>query len=91
MHGNVYEACWDWIMYAWTEPNTYLNYYKIAPDPDYNPIGMTQGERRVERGGNFDLAPRQARSAWRERCNQTRTNYNDCGFRLVLPLEGQTW
>jgi formylglycine-generating enzyme required for sulfatase activity len=91
MHGNVYEACWDFIMYAWTEANSYINYYTIAENPDYNPIGMAMGERRAERGGTYGLAPRQARSAWRERCNQTRNNYDDLGFRLVLPLEGQTW
>jgi formylglycine-generating enzyme required for sulfatase activity len=90
MHGNVYEACWDFIMYAWTAAN-YINYYTSAPNPDYDPIGNTSGERRAERGGTYDLAPRQARSAWRERCNQTRNNYDDLGFRLVLPLEGQTW
>jgi len=95
MHGNLYEWCWDWIYNDATEqgfaaPVGYINYYKIAPVPDIDPIGLTQGERRVERGGSWNHWASRIRSAWRERARPERKE-SDLGFRVVLPLEGEVW
>jgi formylglycine-generating enzyme required for sulfatase activity len=90
MHGNVYEACWDFMNNAWSEPD-YINYFTDAPNPDYDPTGLTQGERRAGRGGCYSMGPDRCRSAWRERFNAETKDYDNLGFRVVLPLNGQTW
>ena len=52
MHGNVLEWCWD-----------FFAPYTAAEKTD--PSGPATGTRRVYRGGNFDFAPAQCRSAYR--------------------------
>ena len=107
MHGNVYEFCWDWVFefshapapgtpayeYAVANdvPPNDFSYYKIAPDPDYDPVGQPYGERKVERGGSWQHDPISVRSAYRERVRLHNRRHNDLGFRVVLPLNGETW
>ena len=69
----------------------FVDWYDIAPDPDTDPLGQPFGERRVERGGTFKHDPIYARSAYRERVRLHKRYLNDLGFRVVLPLEGETW
>jgi len=52
MHGNVLEWCWDWM-------SAYTSSHKI------DPIGPATGQRRIYRGGCFDLISAQCRSAFR--------------------------
>ena len=52
MHGNVLEWCWDW-MSAYT------------PEPKTDPIGPASGQRRIYRGGCFDVVASWCRSAFR--------------------------
>jgi formylglycine-generating enzyme required for sulfatase activity len=53
MHGNVWEWCQDWH-----------GDYKEGDQMD--PSGPASGERRVLRGGSWDLYPRALRSAYRD-------------------------
>jgi len=52
MHGNVLEWCWDWFAPYTAEAKT-------------NPIGPSAGQRRVYRGGAWDLPASSCRSAYR--------------------------
>ena len=52
MHGNVLEWCWDWFALYTSEPKV-------------DPIGPAAGQRRVYRGGAWDLVDTSCRSAYR--------------------------
>jgi formylglycine-generating enzyme required for sulfatase activity len=71
MHGNVWEWCQDWAgPYAATE----------AVDP----LGPTNGDRRVLRGGDWSHVPTFARSAFRLR-NPPSYRGTVIGFRVAVP------
>jgi len=80
MHGNVWEWCWDFIN------DGGQSYYSDAPNPDTDPHGLDQGNRRVERGGSWNRPPARAISAYRERARPQRA-INDLGFRVIRPQE----
>jgi formylglycine-generating enzyme required for sulfatase activity len=92
MHGNVFEWCWDRIWYSSNDVDTFVNYYGIPgkPVPEKDPIGLTEADRRAERGGSFQHPAYALRSAYRERARPNR-KLNDLGFRVVRPLPGNTW
>ena len=69
----------------------FIDYYNAAPNPDYDPLGQPYGERRAERGGTYQHDPISARSAYRERIRLYDKRRYDLGFRVVLPLDGETW
>lgn len=73
MHGNCWEWCHDW----------YGSNYIVESDPEQDPIGLLQGERRVLRGGCWNLNEKYSRSAHRNGHLPTNRNYY-IGFRLVL-------
>ena len=91
MHGNVYEWCWDRLNDGTGNPLAIYNenYYETAPNGETDPQGLVTGDRRVERGGSWNHPAYRTRSAWRERARPQRQDYNDLGFRVVLPLS--TW
>ena len=89
MHGNVYEWCWDWV-WEYKTTDQFVNYYENAPDGETDPVGLSSGDRRAERGGDWNVAAARCRSAWRETYNPNSTK-NDLGFRVTLPPEGETW
>ena len=71
MHGNVREWCLDWL-----DENA-------SSDPATDPVGATEGSRRLLRGGGFGDASRDCRSAVRDyRSPKDHRTYN--GFRVVL-------
>jgi len=73
MHGNVLEWCWDWMA-------------PYTADAQVNPVGPATGTRRVYRGGCFDFAASQCRSAYRFGNRQTfRMFYT--GFRAARNAE----
>jgi formylglycine-generating enzyme required for sulfatase activity len=71
MHGNAWEWCQDFY-----DPN----YYKNSPVKD--PLGGLGGER-VLRGGSWDNAPVDFRSAFRNHTFPEARSHND-GFRVLL-------
>jgi formylglycine-generating enzyme required for sulfatase activity len=92
MHGNVYEWCWDYI---WedaedNELHPYINYYITHPGPITDPLGQDIGDRKVERGGSWNVWAIRLRSAWRERARPVSRSF-EVGFRVVRPLPGETW
>ena len=96
MHGNVYELCWDRIWQPTpASPDVFQNYYEPAfgPANQTDPMGLSRGDRRVERGGAWRHQASRLRSAYRERIQPQDIKYGngDMGFRVVLPLEGNTW
>ena len=94
MHGNVYEWCWDWMWYYRNqdvEGGIFINYYETAPDGEKNPVGLSSGDRRAERGGSWKWHASNSRSAFRETANPGATDLNDVGFRVTLPLPGSAW
>jgi len=68
MHGNVWEWCEDW-----------LGEYPFAVT---DPKGPATGDRRVLRGGSFNLFVSRARSSFRNGFTPTNRRYVD-GFRLA--------
>ncbi len=52
MEGNVSEWCWDW-------------YGALVSGPVFDPVGPSDGRRRVQRGGAFNSSARFCRAAYR--------------------------
>lgn len=73
LHGNV----WEWV-------SDRHGIYGIEPQSD--PQGPTEGEKRVVRGGSFDVLPRGLRSAFRFGVRPEERGRN-VGFRCVLTLD----
>lgn len=71
MHGNVQEWCADRY-----DPD----YYAASPTTD--PLGPSEGQKRVFRGGSFDLLPWYARSVNRA-CGIPSYRFYDLGFRVA--------
>jgi formylglycine-generating enzyme required for sulfatase activity len=76
VHGNVWEWCADWYD---------LGYYAIAPPVD--PPGPEAGTRRVTRGGSWQTAPGDCRSAFRNDAFAPDSRSPAVGFRVVC-VEG---
>ena len=69
MHGNVAEWCWD----------IYAPYDLTAVE---NPVGPSEGTRRVNRGGAWNDFAKNMRSAYRAATPQENNSFN-LGFRLA--------
>ena len=69
MHGNVAEWCWD--IYAPYDLNKVVN-----------PVGPSEGTRRVNRGGAWNDFAKNLRSAYRAATPQENSSFN-IGFRLT--------
>ncbi|MBP7865101.1 MAG: SUMF1/EgtB/PvdO family nonheme iron enzyme [Acidobacteria bacterium] len=75
VHGNVHEWCWDWF-----------GTYPTGGQVDYHgPSSGEFGDYRVLRGGSWDQAAQNARSAYRGSINPAASS-NLLGFRLVRTL-----
>jgi formylglycine-generating enzyme required for sulfatase activity len=70
MSGNVWEWCWD-------------RFEKYSPDAQTNPKGVTEGPKRVLRGGCWLLPALNSRSSFRSSADPLLGNSNK-GFRVVL-------
>ncbi len=71
MSGNAVEWCSDWYQF---------DYYQFSEES--NPVGPTEGELRILRGGSYLLGPNSQRSsdrAWIKPDTTDRT----IGFRIV--------
>ena len=75
MSGNVMEWCWDWR-------------HPVEVEPATNPIGPEQGDRRVMRGGSWQLAGSMCNSVT-EYSIYPREHYSQLGFRLVRTAWGK--
>ena len=71
MSGNVWEWCSDWY---------YKNYYRESPEND--PAGPAEGEKRVIRGGSYDILKYFCRVSCRSG-SLPGTRSRDTGFRCV--------
>jgi len=71
MHGNVWEWCWDWF-------GNYFNGSQI------DPMGVSSGTGRMNRGGSFNDRAKSLRSAYRS-SSDPNGRYGNLGFRLVRP------
>ena len=78
MHGNVWEWCWDYVTYGGD------NYY-TNPATDVNPLGLSSGNRRAERGGSWKSPPNRVTSSYRERYRPHNSG-NDLGFRVIRSI-----
>ena len=77
MHGNVWEWCLDWFV---EDPTTELD-----PRQYLDPVGAATGEKRAIRGGGWDYAVADCRSARRDRSGSNST-FGFFGFRLSITL-----
>ena len=88
MHGNVYEWCWDW----YDENAYYMN------GANLDPLGPAQTQRRVIRGGSYQIPYDMARSAARgfNGGGNPGARELDRGFRFIFvevssPMELAQW
>jgi formylglycine-generating enzyme required for sulfatase activity len=72
MHGQCWEWCLDW-------------YGPYGEGPVTDPVGPLDGDRKVVRGGSWNLGARYARSASRDAHIPSNRNYN-VSFRLALTV-----
>ncbi len=77
MHGNVSEWCSDYFV------------YDLGKTEATDPAGpkSSSDDKRVAKGGNFDISPVQCRSAAREGYSPVATEGQKFGFRIVKPVE----
>ena len=76
MHGNCAELCNDWFK---------EDYYS-DPGSDYDPVGPSNGTRRVKRGMYWSSSAKSCRSAYRDWRGPS-APYWDVGFRLARSAE----
>jgi formylglycine-generating enzyme required for sulfatase activity len=75
MHGNVWEWCWDWY-------GEYSNTASVASATATDPIGVSSGTFRVNRGGGWNDFAKNLRSAYRAATPPNNGSFN-LGFRLA--------
>lgn len=77
MHGNVYEWCSDWFV------------YDLGTEEVSDPTGpeTSEDDKRVVKGGSYDISPVQCRSAAREGYSPVATEGQKFGFRIVRKVE----
>ena len=85
MHGNISEWCLDWF-------TAYVNLdYRVNIDLENPAKRLSDGEagsQKVRRGGSYEHAIHQARSADRNKDGPA-TRWNPIGFRVVCPVEAK--
>jgi formylglycine-generating enzyme required for sulfatase activity len=72
--GNV----WEWVS-DWYDPDYYTTYYTTSPVR--NPAGPETGKYKVLRGGSWDLAPENLRSAHRDFNVSSTADYDSPAYR----------
>ncbi len=75
MHGNVWQWCSD----------VYGDYPTEAVTDPHGPVGQ-ESSLRVIRGGSWDFRPQRCRSAFRNRLDPVKRDYN-LGFRIAVSVQ----